>query len=160
MRDSKIGTRLSESHKNQISESVKNTYKNRPNYNRRGGNVKKFLDRDLLYDLYITKNLSMPKVSEEMGVSEKKIWQSLKDYGIKKDKSVWRKQLSRGKKVVFQYDLSGNFIKEWASPIDVYNELGYNKSNIANCCRGISKTCMGFIWRYRDEFIDLNIAKN
>jgi hypothetical protein len=52
-------------------------------------------------------------------------------------------------KPIVQYDLDGNFIKEWGSATIVQNELGFNKSNICNCCTGKLKYAYGFIWRYK-----------
>ena len=160
MRQSKLGTTLSDTHKKQISDSIKKVSKERPNYNRSGNNIKNIINKDLLYKLYIDENLSMPKISKKIGFSEKKIWQSLQEYNIKKDKSIWKKQLStQPKKPVLQYNLDGEFMKEWSSPIDIHKEYGYNKSNIANVCRGVAKTCNGFIWRYKNEFIELKLPK-
>ena len=48
---------------------------------------------------------------------------------------------SKSKKIVLQYSLDDEFIKEWASTMDVYREL---KINCRNCCRGITKTAGGF----------------
>ena len=160
IRQSKLGSTLSHSHKKEISESIKKISKERPNYNRSGNNVKNIIDKDLLYKLYINENLSIPKISKKIGFSEKKIWQSLQEYNIKKDKSIWKEQLStQPKKPVLQYNLDGEFIKEWSSPIDIHKELGYNKSNIANVCRGVAKTAHGFIWRYKNEFIELELPQ-
>jgi len=53
-------------------------------------------------------------------------------------------------KKVLQYDLNGNFIKEWPSVKSVAMETGYSKGFIAGCCRQLPhyKTGYGFIWRY------------
>jgi group I intron endonuclease len=54
------------------------------------------------------------------------------------------------KKIVLQFDLNGGFIKEWESTMEVYRELNIN---CRNCCRGLSKTACGFIWRYKNNSI-------
>lgn len=53
-------------------------------------------------------------------------------------------------KKVYQYDLSGNFIREWPSVKSIEEETGINRGNIACCCRKVShyKTSGGFIWSY------------
>ena len=51
-------------------------------------------------------------------------------------------------KIVLQYDLEGNFIKEYKSVIEA-SKMNFNKSHIAACCRGERKTHKGFIWRYK-----------
>lgn len=157
MRHAKLGATLSDEHKEKISIGIKKKSEESPNYNRSGNNLKNPIDRDLLYKLYITDNLSMPKCAEKLNCSEKKVWNNLKDYGIKKDKSIWKKQCtSRPKKIVLQYDLGGNFIKEWESLASVRKKLNLS---VDKCCRGLQKTAGGFIWRYKDEWFDLNLDK-
>ncbi len=49
---------------------------------------------------------------------------------------------------VLQYDLEGNFIKEWKSAEDLL-QYGYNPNLIRTCCRGKQKQSKGFIWKYK-----------
>lgn len=51
-------------------------------------------------------------------------------------------------KPVLQYDLEGNFIKEWPSIMEC-DRNGFNRGHIADCCQGKLKTYKGFIWRYK-----------
>lgn len=53
-------------------------------------------------------------------------------------------------KKVLQYDLEGNFIKEYSS-LKEANKLNNMKSigNISKCCKGEYKTAGGYIWRYK-----------
>ena len=158
IRKYKQGIKLSEEHKKSISESVKKKAEESPNYNRSGNNLKKPIDKDLLYQLYIVDNLSMPKIAEKLECSEKKVFDNLKDYGIKKDKRVWKKQCaSKDKKTVLQYDLNGNLVKEWVSLKSA--SKFYKNTNISSCCRGESVTASGFIWRYKDEFRDIDLDR-
>tara|TARA_R110000796_G_scaffold75361_4_gene169026 strand:- start:55 stop:543 length:489 start_codon:yes stop_codon:yes gene_type:complete len=54
------------------------------------------------------------------------------------------------KKPIIQYDLNMKFIKEWPSSKSAYR-AGYSSvSNVANF-KPNSKTCKGFIWRWKDE---------
>lgn len=52
---------------------------------------------------------------------------------------------------ISQYTLDGCFIKNWGGATCVKNELGINKSNIIQCCKGRVKQAGGFIWRYTKE---------
>jgi hypothetical protein len=55
------------------------------------------------------------------------------------------------RKKVIQYDLKGNFIKEWDSmreAEDFYNN-GKKNSSISSCCRNVIKTAYNFIWKYK-----------
>lgn len=55
-------------------------------------------------------------------------------------------------KPVLQYDLNGNFIKEWISASEVQKELGISQSAISACCRNKYgyKTAGGYIWKFKE----------
>ena len=152
MRKSKLGITLSEEHKKKISKSVKDNWKDNP----REFDKKYIIDRDLLYNKYIIENLSMPKLSKIFDCSPTTVFRNLKDNNISKDKDSWKDQLSNGKKEVIQYDLSGNFIKEWTSVMEVKKEYS---GNISSCCRGESLSASGYIWRYKNEYIEIDLDK-
>ena len=50
---------------------------------------------------------------------------------------------------VLQYDLDGNFIKEWESAWHINQFYGFDRSAIARCCRGEYKQLRGYIWKYK-----------
>jgi hypothetical protein len=61
-------------------------------------------------------------------------------------------------KPILQYDLKGNFIKEWEyikQPI--YEGIGTDYNGISACCLGKQKTANGFIWRFKEGDISLKI---
>lgn len=51
-----------------------------------------------------------------------------------------------------QYDLEGNFVKEWESMSEVERQLGYDYTGISSCCRNKMNTCHGYIWKYKNNF--------
>ena len=53
-------------------------------------------------------------------------------------------------KKVKQYDLDGNFIKEWESIISIkkYFNKPNNCGDISSCLNGRQKTAFGYIWKY------------
>jgi len=53
-------------------------------------------------------------------------------------------------KPVLQYDLNGNFIREWPSMKNVEEELGIKYQNISSCCSGSRHTAGSFIWKYKN----------
>ena len=57
-------------------------------------------------------------------------------------------------RIVYQYDLDGNFIKEYKSVRDAAKFLSLSHSNISRSCNGISKHAGGFIFRYDNIFVD------
>ena len=54
-------------------------------------------------------------------------------------------------KPLLQYDLDGNFIKEWENAVQVKRELGYCAENIRNVCKGRRKQANGYKWKYKEE---------
>lgn len=55
------------------------------------------------------------------------------------------------KKAVEQYDLYGNFIKEFDSASEAARQLNLFNSNITSACRGEYSQCGGFQWKYKDD---------
>lgn len=54
-------------------------------------------------------------------------------------------------KPILQYDLQGNFIKEFISQIEASKELNINSCAINNCLRkGFNSTCGGYKWKYKE----------
>ena len=51
-------------------------------------------------------------------------------------------------KIVLQYDLEGNFIKEWKSTMDCKRN-GYNQGLVSSCCRGERQQAYGYKWVYK-----------
>ena len=50
-------------------------------------------------------------------------------------------------KPVLQYDLDGNFIREWECAYDVGKEVS---KVINNCLKGRTKSAYGYIWKYKE----------
>lgn len=61
------------------------------------------------------------------------------------------KKQNEGERHVLQYDLEGNFIREWNRIKDACIEYNAFNSNIAMCCNGKMKTCKGYIWKYKEK---------
>ena len=65
-------------------------------------------------------------------------------YGTWKDR-----RLVKFIKPVVQYDLNGNFIRNWTSIKDAKTKLNIN--NIPAVCKGKAKQSGGYIWKYINE---------
>jgi group I intron endonuclease len=61
-------------------------------------------------------------------------------------------KLSRYKAII-QYDLNGNFVKEWLGASQVRDELGYSQTCITAVCNNLRKTHKNFIWKYKEQII-------
>lgn len=82
---------------------------------------------------------------------ETKLKMKLSSLGRKKSKEhIQNMKLARYKPIL-QYDLNGNFIKEWLGASEVRDVLGYNQSNITGVCNGLRKTHKKFIWKYKEK---------
>lgn len=57
---------------------------------------------------------------------------------------------NKGKKIL-QYDLDGNFIKEWSCARKIERELNFRHQSISQCCLKKKKTSRGFIWIYKNS---------
>ena len=76
--------------------------------------------------------------------------------GLKKVTEKQRIQASKNGKIycsknVIQYDLNGNFIKEWNSLSEASRILNVNRGNIGTCCRLKKGTAGGYIWKFKEE---------
>ena len=62
-------------------------------------------------------------------------------------------KINRKGKHIIQYDLKGNFIKEWPSASTAEKTLNTNilSSNISACANGKQKTSYGYIWKYKEN---------
>ena len=54
----------------------------------------------------------------------------------------------RRSKTVLQYDLEGNFIREWKSTAEC-GRNGFNQRHVSACCQGKLKKHKDFIWKYK-----------
>ncbi len=52
---------------------------------------------------------------------------------------------------VLQFDLDGNFIKEWECAVYAAKELGFTVSSIYACCNNQQKYHNGYIWKYKNN---------
>lgn len=53
-------------------------------------------------------------------------------------------------KKVIQYDIIGNYIREWSSITEAQKKLGINHSSIVNNCRNRRPSAGGYIWAYKN----------
>lgn len=52
---------------------------------------------------------------------------------------------------ICQYDLKGNFIKQFESMMMASKESGSNISSLVRACQGKCKTSKGFVWKYAED---------
>lgn len=77
--------------------------------------------------------------------------------GRKRDHDVIMKGAIKRRKPVIQYDLNGNFIKEYEGSSVIPNIA---EANIIACCKGKLNSAYGYIWRYKDDTTPLVVPTN
>jgi group I intron endonuclease len=89
------------------------------------------------------KNISIAKqqITEE---TKKKISEAKKGKTPNRDYKEWAKTRT---KPILQYDLKGNFIKEWPGTKIAALHLGCDPTTITANLRGITKKGFGYIWK-------------
>lgn len=59
---------------------------------------------------------------------------------------------SKQRKCVLQFNLNGELLNEFPSVQKASEQYGYAVSSITSACNGSSKSCGGYIWRYKDDY--------
>jgi len=145
---SRIGIKFTDEHKNKISMSNMNKTRNQKSiiqYNLDGSYIKTWESIRSAESYYSTgiKDVLKGKTVTSSGYLWRYESQPLEDDFI-------LNKYDSSRKIVHQFDLSNNFLREWKSTIEIQNILNIPNSNISDCCRGKQKTCKGFIWKYKN----------
>lgn len=128
--DGGFGVIFSEERKKKIIEANK-----RRNYNKHTEDSKKLMSEN----------------RKKVGITPA-IQKSIDDSkGRKINKSdEWIKNNSESiKKPIIQFDLDGNFIKEWGSAKDVEETIGLSRKNISANLRNKTKHAFKYVWKYK-----------
>ena len=130
----------------------------------------KFDDKPVeMYDLngvYIKTVSSATEAAKLLGVNRSSIYGVLhkerstcKGYQLKyqeDSKTIIKPFISKqgGKKAVYQIDPNTKKILEkFNSVAEAARQTGGDSSSISKVCRGKLKTCMGYMWKYEEDFI-------
>lgn len=111
------------------------------------GEKKMYYIHRLVAEAYIPNLDNLPQVNHKDENKANNCLQNLEwcnskyniNYGTRTEKT---------KKPILQYDLEGNFIREYASATDVGKEF---RKGINNCLKGRTKTSYNYIWKYKNE---------
>lgn len=129
--------------------------------------VKRYLgDRDF-YPPYTEENkqiildlwdlgYGIAEIDKELPFNIKTIRSYIKKKGITdeevKERANQKKRENHAKKkTVIQYDLEGNFIKEWGSTLEASEFLNLSSSAVRNVCNNYHLTVGGFKWKYKED---------
>ena len=64
------------------------------------------------------------------------------------------------KRAVVQLLKNGELVTEYKSMLDAEHITGINNASICLCCQYKRKSAGGYVWRYKDELEEIQIAKN
>jgi hypothetical protein len=81
--------------------------------------------------------------SQETRNKMSKTHTGLKHSAIKMDNAITKR--------VLQFDLSGNFIKEYFSIAEASRCIGAKEQHISRCCYGQRKKTRGFVWKFKNN---------
>lgn len=97
------------------------------------------------------KKMSISQTGRKASEQTKKLMSS-KQKGRKDTRSFQakRNQILSLSKPVFQFTKNNEFINEWESAVDAYENTQINKSHIGECCNGKRKSAGGFIWKFKN----------
>lgn len=112
----------------------------------KNNNQKLFMVHDLVAKTFI-RNFNYPE--EEINHKDKNRLNNCVD-NLEIISHIENIRYSKSKKVI-QYDLNGDFIKQWNSTREIENNLKLNHTCISDCCNGKQKTAYGYIWKYKED---------
>lgn len=123
-------------------------YKNNYGYNMTlgGEGALKYSDKDILN--YWNQGLKSSQIAEKLGANVGTISDRLKTL---KPGEARKRHLNSNKKSVLQYDLDGNFIKEWESASLAEKELGFSAGSITKCCKKERTMAFNNLWKYKND---------
>ena len=93
-------------------------------------------------------NLEWCTYSENTLHAYKKGLEKITERQRQNGKKVYKLGNKKTSKKVSQYDLEGNFIKEWNSISEANRSFGKENSRISDVCKNKCKQSMGYIWKY------------
>lgn len=73
------------------------------------------------------------------------------NWGTRNKRISEKRRNGKGSKPVLQYDLEGNFIKEWPNAYEIERQLGFSQANINKCCLEKFKKSHSYIWKYKEK---------
>lgn len=106
----------------------------------------------LVAKAFIPNPYSFPQVNHKDEVKDNNCFTNLEWCSSSYNNSYGKGSINRAnsKRVpILQLDMNDNIIREFNSAKEVESTLGFNSSNITNCCRGKYKSMYKYKWKYK-----------
>lgn len=146
-----------------IKERIMKTKKDRKGYLYvelyNNGKSKVFKIHRLVAMMFLSNVDNKPQVNHLDGNKENNCVDNLEwCTNIENQRHAWYTGLQKPKfsennpkaKKVLQYDLQGNFIREWNCMMDIERKMNISHTSISLCCRNKVENIKGYIWRYKN----------
>ena len=118
---------------------------------RKDGEKKMYSLHRLVAEAYLPNPENLPEINHKDENKTNNCLQNLEwcdhKYNINYGTCITKSSNSR-KKPILQYDLDGNFIRDWGCTTDVGQEV---KKGINNCLKGRAKSAYGYKWKYKED---------
>lgn len=135
-------------------------------YNSTPGGQEKVFNPQNIYDLW-DQGFSSIEISKKLGIGTTSVYNNLivyKNYSKHEAKKRGGQLAAKNNNIdtkIYQYDLNGNFIKEWNSCKEVTNQLGYNAALLGKCKNEIRQSAYNYQWKsYKKDKIEPYIANS
>lgn len=122
-----------------------------------GKNRKKYFVHRLVAEQYIPNPENKPEVNHINGVKTDNRVENLEWVTRSENsKHAVNYDLCKQPKKVNQYNINGEFIKQWKSIKEAKIKLNLKNAHISQVCQGQRKTAGGFIWKYATDKVKLS----
>lgn len=111
-----------------------------------GGDGRKYIDYDLIYNLY-QKGESQKSIVRLLGYDHKTVSRVLNSYGINSETKIQNGIIKSQKPVAKIDPKTGAILEVYASCSEAEKANG-NSRHIASVCNGKRKTCQGYFWKF------------
>lgn len=72
---------------------------------------------------------------------------------VKSSEAIEKQRISISKPVV-QLTLNGEFVREYLNSVEASKSLGCSTTQVRNCIYGRRKTCKGFLFKFKEDYIN------